>query len=329
VKTVEVLWIDFGLPGLVYKEVVEEGLYGLYQLADKFVTQLHVDNRNNRETGTAEFTRNKNFDSADIPKLSLLLSSDNRSIVESQLVVFYYMEQLTFPAVLNKSKWRGIITRIPLEFQRLLLCSISPFLLGGFILLFEVLNRQLYGACYVSLIVTFIFAYSIYLVQLSQKSQIVNKYQALDYKVACIEPKSSSSPAVVEVNQEDVADAHSVSSSFYSYFTLSSEQSSQQIGLKDSSELTGLEDTEDSIGLEYLSEQTGLLSKNDNNSVRGKSKQEVESVCIDINNHEMDSFDNFSLSDSDSIGAESKKSEKVETSSSEQLHSFFENDFDF
>jgi hypothetical protein len=43
VKKMEVLWIDVGLPGLVYKKVVEEGLFALFGLGKDFLHNFHLN----------------------------------------------------------------------------------------------------------------------------------------------------------------------------------------------------------------------------------------------------------------------------------------------
>lgn len=168
-QTVEVLWIDFGLPGLVYRDFVQSGLFNLFRLADQMLVAAVEGRRHPGAHVRAHMDGRTSLDSANplsssnvVSSVSLsraescaeILALDKAYLPESRLVMQGAIkgslsEQLqVLHNQLSQEQKRGILgtvltilTTLPLEIQRLMVRFFAPLVLGGVILLWFSLDE--------------------------------------------------------------------------------------------------------------------------------------------------------------------------------------------
>lgn len=170
-QLLDVLWIDFALPGLIYREVQVRGVLPLFQLADELVFNAkHIARESIARVAAEELTKED--------KISYVLAHDRSQMLESQLVLLHQLgQELDRRGVMLKlqlmrrqeanslKELRGQkrlnhremflqrISSMSIETQRIIFRFISSVLFGVFILAwFLALNRPR-GKIFVSMMV--------------------------------------------------------------------------------------------------------------------------------------------------------------------------------
>lgn len=170
-QLLDVLWIDFALPGLIYREVQVRGVLPLFQLADELVFNAkHIARESIARVAAEELTKED--------KISYVLAHDRSHMLESQLVLLHQLgQELDRRGVMLKlqlmrrqeanslKELRGQkrlnhremflqrISSMSIETQRIIFRFISSVLFGVFILAWFLALNQPRGKVYVSMMV--------------------------------------------------------------------------------------------------------------------------------------------------------------------------------
>lgn len=206
VMTVELLWVDFGLPGLFYRDIVEQSVLPLLQTAEEFLVLAAMKARNgNSFSNNSNRNSNRNNNStpavdsksgwepdedsmtaASKMPISWILAMDRPLLLESQLVFLLKRRDTVdsdpfSPA--NRVVSGGLLTwflrllsYIPIRLQRLSVRFLAPFLLAGVLLVWIEIKKMQYGFFLSMAFVVGVFSLVVLLIQASIYQQRIGRH---------------------------------------------------------------------------------------------------------------------------------------------------------